>query len=140
MFHSWLALLAPPRSILVLSCRHRFNSQYLYIIIAYTHVSVTRAVEIPFPICPTWSHFIQDKLEISIYLSWDKYLSLFNSVLLIGLIILNMHVVWKTVWILISWLLQKPADLDLHCFQFSLYIWFHTVFKNVYIWYQPSKG
>ena len=23
----------------------------------------------------------------------------------------------KTVWILISWLLMKPADLDLHCFQ-----------------------
>ena len=23
----------------------------------------------------------------------------------------------KTVWILIRWLLQKPADLDLHCFQ-----------------------
>ena len=22
--------------------------------------------------CPAWSHFIQDKLEISIYLSWDK--------------------------------------------------------------------
>ena len=24
---------------------------------------------------------------------------------------------WKTVWILIRWLLQKPADLDLQCFQ-----------------------
>ena len=23
---------------------------------------------------------------------------------------------WKTVWILISWLHVKPADLDLHCF------------------------
>ena len=23
----------------------------------------------------------------------------------------------KIVWIPISWLLQKPADLDLHCFQ-----------------------
>ena len=29
-------------------------------------------MEIPCPICPTWSHFIQDKLEISIYLSLDK--------------------------------------------------------------------
>ena len=39
------------------------------------------------------------------------------------LIIMNSqcHVVWKTVWILISWLLQKPADLDLHCFHLSLY-------------------
>ena len=33
----------------------------------------TRAVEIPCPTCPTWSHFIQDKLKISIYLSLDKY-------------------------------------------------------------------
>ena len=24
---------------------------------------------------------------------------------------------WKTVWILIRWLRQKPADLDLQCFQ-----------------------
>ena len=24
------------------------------------------------PTCPTVAHFIQDKLEISIYLSWDK--------------------------------------------------------------------
>ena len=24
---------------------------------------------------------------------------------------------WKTVWILIRWLHQKPADLDLQCFQ-----------------------
>ena len=40
----------------------------------------------------TWSHFIQDKLKICIYLSYNR-----------------------TVWILISWLLQKPSDLDLHC-------------------------
>ena len=31
-----------------------------------------RAVEIPCPACPTWSHLIQDKLKISIYLSLDK--------------------------------------------------------------------
>ena len=31
-----------------------------------------RAVEIC-PTCPTWSHFIQDKLKISVYLSFDKY-------------------------------------------------------------------
>ena len=29
-------------------------------------------MEIPCPTCPTWSHFIQDKLKISIYLSLDK--------------------------------------------------------------------
>ena len=39
--------------------------------ILYTEVmNIDRAVEIP---CPTWSHFIQDKLKISIYLSLDKY-------------------------------------------------------------------
>ena len=37
---------------------------------------------------------------------------LVHSVFHIGLLILNLHVVWKTVWILISWLL--------HCFQLSL--------------------
>ena len=34
---------------------------------------IPMAVEIPCPTCPTWSHFIQDKLKISIYLSLDKY-------------------------------------------------------------------
>ena len=29
----------------------------------------------------------------------------------------EIHSVVKKVWILISWLHQKPADLDLHCFQ-----------------------
>ena len=32
-------------------------------------ISLNRAVEIPCPTCPTWSHFIQDKLKFSIYLS-----------------------------------------------------------------------
>ena len=31
-----------------------------------------RAVEIPCPTCLTWSHFIQYKLKISIYMSLDK--------------------------------------------------------------------
>ena len=35
------------------------------------------------------------------------------------LTIMSSHVALKTVWILISWLLQKPADLDLHCLQES---------------------
>ena len=46
-------------------------------------------------------------------------------------------------WILISWLLQKPADLDLHCLQEKpadqdpyclqelIYIWFHSVFERM---------
>ena len=32
-------------------------------------------MEIP---CPTWPHFIQDKLKISIYLSLGKYNSIFH--------------------------------------------------------------
>ena len=35
---------------------------------------------------------------------------------------MSSHVALKTLWILISWLLQKPADLDLHCLQESLYL------------------
>ena len=31
---------------------------------------IPMAMEMP---CPTWSHFSQDKLKISIYLSLDKY-------------------------------------------------------------------
>ena len=34
---------------------------------------IPMAVEMPCPTCPTWSHFSQDKLKISIYLSLDKY-------------------------------------------------------------------
>ena len=32
-----------------------------------------RAVEISCLTCPTWAHFIQDKLEISTYSSLDKF-------------------------------------------------------------------
>ena len=40
-----------------------------------------RGEEIPCQTCPTWSQFIQDKLEISVYWSMDKYLeSKYNSV------------------------------------------------------------
>ena len=38
------------------------------ILIITQFISEIRAVEIPCPTCPTWSHFIQDKLKISIYL------------------------------------------------------------------------
>ena len=40
---------------------------------------------------------------------------------------MSSHAVLKTVWILISWLLQKSADLEQHCLQ----AWFHTVFESV---------
>ena len=44
---------------------------------------------------------------------------------------MNSHVMWKTVWILISWLLQKPADLDVHYFN-SLGMVSYS-FKGVYM-------
>ena len=59
------------------------------------------------------------------------------------LIITSSHLALKTAWILISWLLQKPADLDLHCLQEKpadqdpyclqelIYIWFRTVFERI---------
>ena len=36
---------------------------------------------------------------------------------LIQIVAINSHTWWQTVQIQISWLLQKPADLDLHCLQ-----------------------
>ena len=44
---------------------------------------------------------------------------------------MSSHVALKKVWILISWLLKKPADLDLQCLQERVDIWFHTVFESV---------
>ena len=56
---------------------------------------------------------------------------------------MNSRLALKIVWILTSWLLQKPADLDLHCLQEKpadqdpyclqelIYIWFHTVFEGI---------
>ena len=43
---------------------------------------------------------------------------------------MSSHVALKTMWILINWLLQKPADLNLHVYK-RVDIWFHTVFKSV---------
>ena len=36
---------------------------------------------------------------------------------LIQMVDINSYTEWQTVQIQISWLLQKPADLDLHCLQ-----------------------
>ena len=36
---------------------------------------------------------------------------------LIQVVDINSHTEWQTVQIQISWLLQKPTDLDLHCLQ-----------------------
>ena len=36
---------------------------------------------------------------------------------LIRIVAINSHTKWQTVQVQISWLLQKPTDLDLHCLQ-----------------------
>ena len=47
------------------------------------------------------------------------------------LIITSSHLALKTVWILINWLLQKPADQDPYCLRELIFIWFHTVFERI---------
>ena len=54
------------------------------------------------------SHFIQDKFKIPI-----ASLNKVNAILFF---------IVTTKRILIIWLLKKPADPDLHCFQWSLYL------------------
>ena len=62
-----------------------------------------RAVEIPCATCPTWPHFIQDKLKISTHLSLDKCKICYkvNKILyfIFRLVIISSHVALKTVWI-----------------------------------------
>ena len=49
-------------------------------------------------------------------------LLIFNqSGYLILIIAINLHTWWQTVQIQISWLLQKPTDLNLHCLQNRVY-------------------
>ena len=90
-----------------------------------------RAVEIPCPNCPTRSHFIKDKLKFSIYMSLDKCKICYkvNKILhfIFWLITMSSPVALKTMWILISWLLQKPADLDLHLYYQTSKIFFGQV-------------
>ena len=85
-------------------------------------------MEIPCPTCPTWSHFIPDKLKIYIYLSLDKYKCLFH-------ILINYyysHLALKTVWILdLHCLQEKPAAQDPYCLQELIHIWFHIVFERI---------
>ena len=105
------------------------------------------AMEIPCPTCPTWSHFIQDKLKIFIYLSLDKYkcikliqfcISYFDKLLW------TQYVALKTVWILIRagfWRSQliliytvykRSQLIRIHTFNKRFDIWFHTVFERVH--------
>ena len=57
--------------------------------------------------------------------------------------IMNSHVVCKTVWILISWLLKKPADLDLLWFSIEFihvsgFILFFKEFVHVYLHFESK--
>ena len=102
-------------------------------------------MEIPCPTCSTWSHFIQDKLKISIYFSLDKYkcIKLIQFCISYFVNYNELTSCIENMWILISWRLQKPADLGLHCLQEKpadqdpyclqelMYIWFHTVFERI---------
>ena len=91
-------------------------------------------MEIPCLTCLIWPHFIQNKLEITIYLSWDKCKKSYcNSMFYIGFItfcILNLHVVWKSV---------DPDQLQCGSwsagFWRSQLIWIYTEFIWVYIWF-----
>ena len=54
------------------------------------------------------------------YISWTDWTHVRLNILCTTLLpVVSMHSQseWKTVWILIRWLHQKPADLDLQCFQ-----------------------
>ena len=48
-------------------------------------------------------------------------LILSQSGYLIQTVAINLHTWWQTVQIQISWLLQKPTDLDLHCLKNRIY-------------------
>ena len=121
------------------------NSLYMLIFKKSSHI---RAVEIPCPTCPTWSHFIQDKLKFSIYLSLDKYkiwiklmkfcISYFDYLLWIHMLHLKQCGSWSTgffrsqlIWIYIAY---KRVDICmvLYCFWkcklFNLYYWTSKIF------------
>ena len=52
---------------------------------------------------------VKRSLPLQIFIQWDCLIQIVDT---------NSHMEWQTVTIQISgWLLQKPADLDLHCLQ-----------------------
>ena len=53
-----------------------------------------------------------------------------NSMLFVHI---NSQTEWQTVLILIRWLLKKPSDLDLHCFQRQCLSWFSRARVNISI-------
>ena len=95
---------------ILLICFCKFQA-YMYLV-KPSCKTLVRAVEIPCPTCPTWSHFIQDKLKIYIYLSLDKY----KCIKLIQFCISYFDYYELTAYIGNGVDPdQLPADLDLHC-------------------------
>ena len=77
-----------------------------------------------------WDQVIHCRCKYSRYCIYPKYLDVVTLVKmsrpllivsqsdsLILIVDINSHSEWQTVQIQISWLLQKPTDLDLHCLQ-----------------------
>ena len=72
------------------------------------------------PDFPTWSPFHSGQFENFYFLVLGQAQCIIANTILyfiFWLIIMSSHLALKTVWILISWLLKKPADLDLNCLQ-----------------------
>ena len=61
-----------------------------------------------------------------------------QSEFLIQIVDINPHTEWQTVQIQISWLLQKPTDLDLHCLQDWVYP--GSAGKGLKDWAAPYKN
>ena len=87
------------------------------------YLQINRAVEIPCPTCPTGTFSGQVEnfylLGLVQIQNMNKVKTIVYIIFHILIIITSSHVALKTVWIQFSWLLKKPADLDLHCLQES---------------------
>ena len=101
---------------------------------------LVRAVEIPCQTCLTWSHFIQDKLKISIYMSLDKYkcIKWIQSVfhILINYYELTCHIVNSVYPDQLtsseaSWSGSTLFTREASWSESTLFICFHNVFERV---------
>ena len=75
-------------------------------------------MEIPYPTCPTWSHFIQDKLKIAIYLSLDKCKICRKLINFVFHILINYYE--------FTWCIENSVDPDQLASS-----WFHAVLESV---------
>ena len=69
-----------------------------------------------------WMHMLVRPFENMFPLPLSCLLLIFSqSDCLVRIVPINSHTSWQTVQIQISWLLQKPTDLDLHCCKGRVY-------------------